>query len=203
MTAPLPPVPPPGPGSVQVAATIAEGGVGELVVAETDLRTAWVLVAPPGISEGTPGRARTTPDRLVDDVLDRLSGLAPGHAEPEQLAVPAELAIGFVGALRAGDVARVDAVCADQGWAGPPTLLAEAATSLQGTAQLIVRSDSTAPLHYASLLHLPRGWVHVERTADVILHRRVAREDLAALLVSALAAHADALAASREEAGDE
>lgn len=193
--------------AVDVATTAR--GMGVLAALVTDLTAVVGVVRRLAVPEGAglsgtralPGVEVdvTTIDHVVDEVLRLLPPAADdgGLVEAE---LPEEHTVALGRAVRTGDTATVEAICADEGWASPPGVLVALVHELVGTAVVTVRRHGTGPLVGEWLL-TRRGWVELVRTPRAtVRHVPRSREDIARTLVTALTGASTAVLAQADAA---
>ena len=188
--------------TVEVASVAGRLGVlGEL---STDLTTVLGVVrrlhvpvgatatgagALPGVEVDT-----TSTSHLLDEVL-RLLPPAPDPLDLEEVELVEEHTAAFGHALRTGDVATVDAVCAEQGWPAPPEVLVALVHELRGSAVVTIRRHGAGPLVGQWML-TRRGYVELVRTPRAtVRHVPRSRDDIARTLLTALTGAVSAVVA--------
>lgn|GEM_PF-2901617 len=116
--------------------------------------------------------------RLVDEVLRHVPD-APARVAAAPATVPEELTVALARAIRTGDTATVDALCAELGTDGPPAVVEAAVRGTDGSLVVSVASRGRADVSTLSLLRTDAGWVELTRTADGhVVHTPRSREDV-------------------------
>lgn len=177
--------------TLHVDVAVADGARGLLATLWTDGRTGAVVVR--GLDLRREGRATATRRRagvevsafpagnLTAEVL-RLVPPMPNRVDAVEAVVPEELTIGLAAALRTGDTATTEAVCAELGLESPPAVVAAAVGSLRGDLGITVRGGR-GPVTTGHWLACDAGWVELGRTPDgMIRHTPRTAADLAATL---------------------
>jgi hypothetical protein len=137
--------------------------------------------------------------RLVDEVLRHVPE-APVRTEVAPATVPEELTVALAQAIRTGDRATVDALCAELGTDGPPAVVEATVRGTDGSLVISVSSRGRDDVSALSLLRTEAGWVELTRTADAqVVHTPRSREDVRAALLYDLTGRIDA--ATTAEAG--
>lgn len=137
---------------------------------------------------------------LVDEVLRHVPD-APVRVAAAPATVPEELTIALAQAIRTGDTATVDALCAELGTDGPPAVVEAAVRGTDGSLVVSVGSRGSTDVSTLSLLRTHAGWVELTRTADGhVVHTPRSREDVRAALGYDLTGRFAARAAARGEA---
>lgn len=177
--------------AVEVAAAAGERAL--LAVLWSDAEAGSGLARGVDVVPGA-GLAGTTPrpgvevsvfpaSRLVDEVLRHVPD-APVRVAAAPATVPEELTIALAQAIRTGDTATVDALCAELGTDGPPAVVESAVRGTDGSLVVSVASRSCAEVSTLSLLRTDAGWVELARTADGhVAHTPRSREDVRAALL--------------------
>ena len=120
---------------------------------------------------------------LVDEVLRHVPD-APVRVAAAPATVPEELTIALAQAIRGGDTATVDALCAELGTDGPPAVVEAAVRGVDGSLVVSVASRGRTDVSTLSLLRTDAGWVELTRTADgQVVHTPRSREDVRAALL--------------------
>lgn len=192
--------------AVEVAAAARERAV--LAVLWSDAEAGSALARGVDVTPGA-GPAGTTPrpgvevsafpvSRLVDEVLRHVPD-APVRVGAAPATVPEELTVALAQAMRTGDHATVDALCAELGTDGPPAVLDTAVRSTDGNVVVSVSSRGRPDVSALGLLRTDAGWVELTRTADArIVHTPRSRADVRAALLHDLTGR---FAAAATEAG--
>ncbi|VTR76767.1 hypothetical protein [Cellulomonas hominis] len=181
--------------AIEVAAVAAERAV--LAVLRADARAGSGLARGVDVVPAA-GLAGTTPrpgvevsvfpvGRLVDEVLRHVPP-APVRTRAAAATVPEELTVALARALRTGDRATVDALCAELGTEGPPAVVDSAVRSADGSLLVTVRSLGRTDVSMLSLLRCDAGWVELTRTLDErVAHTPRSRADIRTALLHDLA----------------
>ncbi|WP_431838370.1 hypothetical protein [Cellulomonas sp. Y8] len=228
---PVAPPPPPADdaaapeGVDPVLRAAVEGGAAALVAVEMAaaageralLAVLWSdAQAGSGVARGVDvvpgaGLAGTTPrpgvevsafpvSRLVDEVLRHVPD-APVRVTAAPATVPEELTIALAQAIRTGDSATVDALCAELGTDGPPAVVEAAVRGTDGSLVVSVASRGRTDVSTLSLLRTDAGWVELTRTADgQVVHTPRSREDVRAALLHDLTGRFTAATATEDDA---
>jgi hypothetical protein len=127
----------------------------------------------------------TVTDHLVDEVM-RLFPPVEITTSMAEVSIPAELSVAFGRALTQGDQAMIDAICADQGWVGPPEVILALNQELKGNAIVTIQPADGAPVIGQWLL-TGKGWVELSYTdQEIVRHRPCSPDDIRQLLVQTL-----------------
>lgn len=190
---------------VEVAAAASERAL--LAVLRSDTEAGSGLARGVDVVPGA-GLAGTTPrpgvevsafpvSRLVDEVLRHVPD-APVRVPAAPATVPEELTIALAQAIRTGDTATVDALCAELGADGPPAVVGAAVRGTDGSLVVSVASHGRTDVSALSLLRTDAGWVELTRTADGhVVHTPRSREDVRTALLHDLTGRLAAATAPR------
>lgn len=137
--------------------------------------------------------------RLVDELLRHVPD-APARVVAAPATLPEELTIALARAIRAGDTATVDALCAELGTDGPPPVVEAAVRGTDGSLDVSVGSRGRDDVSTLRLLRTGAGWVELTRTRDGhVVHTPRGREDVRAALLHDLTGRLATATATTED----